>query len=67
MKQYIPLIKEVSEEATNAYCLSVDCANCEYVHFNNNCHNKCRTVLAEKLVTALAIEIVKEKANESKD
>ena len=67
MRKYIPIIKEVAEEATNAYCLSTACANCEYVHFSNNCSNKCRTVFTERLVTALAIEKVKEKANESKD
>lgn len=67
MKQYISIIKEVAEEATNAHCLSTACANCEYVHFSSNCSNKCNAVFVEKLVTALAIEIVKEKANESKD
>lgn len=67
MEQYIPIIKEVAEEATKVYCWSADCANCEYICLSSNCSNKCKTVFTEKLITALAIEIVKEKANESKD
>lgn len=67
MTKYSPIIREVAEEATKLYCMSTRCATCEYVQFSSNCSNKCQTVFTEKFVTALAIEIVKEKANESKD
>ena len=66
MSDNLTIIKEVAEEAQGIYCYCADCTNCVYNNFKN-CSYTYKNSLIDKIVTALAIERVKEKANESKD
>lgn len=66
MKDHISIIKEVAEEAANIYCAESGCEYCEYQYYET-CYSKLKTALVKTLITELAIEKVKEKANESKD
>lgn len=66
MEKYIKIIKEVAKSAVVAHCKECSCSSCQMEYFDD-CAAKLETYFVDNVLVALAIEIVKEKANESKD
>lgn len=66
MEKYIKIIDEMAVEAAHLYCEHTICGVCMFGHMTN-CFEKCTGNFKQGIITALAVEKVKEKANESKD
>ena len=64
--KYVKIIKEVAKCCVVAHCKECACGGCEYRYFDD-CTDKLETYFTDQILVALAIEKVKEKANESKD
>lgn len=62
----LDIIKEVAISAVTAHCKECGCYGCQ-LYSDDNCCNNLQTYFADQIIVALSIEIVKEKANESKD
>ena len=63
---YVNIIKEVAESAVVAHCRECGCNGCQ-LEYLDDCCGKLHTYFTDKILVVLAIEKVKEKANESKD
>lgn len=66
MLQYVDIIKEVAVSAVVVHCKECGCHGCQ-MEYLDDCCDKLQTYFTDKILVALAIERVKEKANESKD
>lgn len=64
--KYLDIIKDVSISAVTTHCKECACHGCPYKPFHD-CTSKLQTDFTDKIILALAIEKVKERANESKD
>ena len=66
MEKYIKIIDEMAVEAANLYCCPIRCKRCLFSNIAN-CFDTCVSNFKYAIRSGLAVEKVKEKANESKD